>query len=83
MAEIREEQPEHIYSERPTPEYGNQMRPFGVEPLDYGFIINVGCQRVAVESKDDLIKYLTEYIKDPAKTEEKYYKSELLKHQTK
>lgn len=40
-----------------------------IRPLDYGFIINVGCQTVAIESKQDLIKYLTEYIQNPLELE--------------
>lgn len=52
-----------------------------IDPLDYGYIVRVGCQTCAIESKLDLIKYLTEYLSDPLKVEEKYNQKEYLKHQ--
>lgn len=52
-----------------------------IDPLDYGYIVKVGCQTCAIESKSDLIKYLTEYLSDPLKVEEKYNQKEYLKHQ--
>jgi len=36
-----------------------------IESLDYGFIVRVGCQTIAIETKKKLIDKLTAYIKDP------------------
>lgn len=59
----------------------NRIRSINIEPLDYGFILRVGFQSLAIESKQDLIKYLTDYLNNPNKTESKYYDKQLLKHQ--
>ena len=64
-----------ILRENPIP------RNINIEPLNYGYIMRVGCQSLAIESKEDLLKYLTEYLNDSTKTEEKYYNKQLLKHQ--
>jgi len=50
-------------------------------PLDYGYIVNVGCQRIAIEDKKDLIKYLVEYLENPSEVERKYNRNELLDKQ--
>jgi hypothetical protein len=41
----------------------------------------VGCQTLAIESKQDLIKHLTDYLNNPNETENKYQQKQLLKHQ--
>lgn len=56
-------------------------RQITIDPLDYGYIVRVGCQNCAIESKQDLINYLTEYINNPEEAELKYRKKQLLKHQ--
>ena len=39
-----------------------------ITPLDYGFIVKVGCKRFALESRENLIRELTAYINNPGET---------------
>jgi hypothetical protein len=48
------------------------MRAFTVQPLDHGYVIQVGCNSFAIESKERLIEKLAAYITDPAGTEMKW-----------
>jgi hypothetical protein len=48
------------------------MRAFTVQPLDHGYIVQVGCTSFAIESKERLIEKLAAYITDPAGTEAKW-----------
>lgn len=56
-----------------------RMREVTISSLDHGFVVRVGCQTVAIQTKEDLIAKLVQYITDPAATEEKYYRGELFK----
>jgi len=42
------------------------MYDISITPLDFGFIVKVGCKRFAIESKDRLINELTHYINNPS-----------------
>lgn len=57
----------------------SSYRPINIEPLNVGFILRVGCQSIAVENKDDLVKYLNKYFENPVQTEKDYYSRELFK----
>jgi len=48
----------------------NIARPISIEQLNHGYVIVVGCQRFAVESKDALLHRLGSYLSDPNKVEE-------------
>lgn len=72
----------------PAPEnYGGQMvapipskprmRSIQIDALDHGFIVQVGCQRFAIEDKGTLIGKLSEYINNPDATETKYNEGKL------
>lgn len=50
-----------------------------ISPLNVGFVLKVGCQSIAVENKDDLVKYLTKYFDNPVQTEKDYYSREIFK----
>jgi hypothetical protein len=66
--------------ERPAiTSFSSKIREINVTPLDYGFIIRVGCQSIAITSKEDLIKYLTKYITNPNQTEKEYNNQTLFK----
>lgn len=62
-----------------TPPIGNdkKMREFTVKPLSYGYIVVVGCTSFAIETKEQLINKLTDYIKYPEDTEKKWFAGEL------
>lgn len=53
-------------------------REINIQPIDFGYIVRVGCQTVAVETKEKLISKLTEYINDPVAAEKDYYNGKLL-----
>lgn len=63
----------------PNPQSYSQplMRPIEINSLNRGFVVRVGCQSFAIESKETLIQKLIEYINDPEKTEQKYQEGKL------
>ena len=38
-----------------------------IKEIDYGYIVKIGCQTLAIESQTKLTRWLTEYIQDPQK----------------
>ena len=57
----------------------NQLRPktetiknLGIQQVDRGYVVTVGCQTIVIETKEALIKHLTNYIISPHETERKY-----------
>lgn len=61
-----DDRPERILVEKPYD--------LNIEHMNRGYVVRIGCQRIAVEKKETLIEYLTKYINDPAKTIEEYNK---------
>jgi hypothetical protein len=59
-------------------EKSERIREIRISQLDFGYVVNVGCQSFAIESAEKLLEKLAEYIKEPAKTEEKWFKTRLL-----
>lgn len=55
----------------------NKVRTFVVKELSRGYTVEVGCQMFAIETKAQLISKLSEYINEPEKTEQKWFKNEL------
>lgn len=47
-----------------------------INPLNHGFLVNVGCQTFAVENVDALLHRLNVYLKDPAESERKWMAGE-------
>lgn len=58
------------------PPYPNG-RQINIEPINFGYIVKVGCQNFAIETKEKLTKFLAIYLADPTGTEEKWFKKEL------
>lgn len=52
-----------------------KMRGILIEPLNYGFVVKIGCQRFAIETKERLLEKLTEYINNPMDVEKKWTRS--------
>ena len=48
-----------------------------IKPMHYGYIVKLDCHEFAFESVDRALKYISEYLKDPTGTEEKWWKNEL------
>lgn len=45
-----------------------------ITPLDFGFIVKVGCQSVAVENVEKLVEKLSAYLKNPGNIEDMWNK---------
>ena len=60
----------------PTAEL-DKPRTIVIEPMNYGYIVKLDCHKFAFESVDKALKYISEYLKDPQGTEEKWWKREL------
>jgi hypothetical protein len=51
------------------------IRNISIEPLDSGYLVRVGCQSIAVETKEKLLLNLTSYINNPGTYEDIYFKN--------
>ena len=49
-----------------------RMRTVTIEELDYGYVVRVGCQSIAVEDSAVLIKNLIKYMENPEKVEKEW-----------
>jgi hypothetical protein len=56
----------------------SEVRQIIINALHHGYLVDVGCQRIAIESVDKLISILKAYLKDPEETERRYSNRELL-----
>ena len=61
------------------PMYPVKAREINIQPMDFGYVVRIGCQSFAIESIDKLITNLNEYLKDPNKTEKSWFSGTLLK----
>ncbi len=55
----------------------NKIRQINIEEVNRGYIVRVGCHTFAISTKEEMIGKLVEYINEPSKTEEKWFKQEL------
>ena len=46
-----------------------------IRSLDHGYLVRVGCQEFAIESKEKITDLLYRYLEDPNKIEEIYFKN--------
>lgn len=56
----------------------NTGKPIEIESLNFGYIVRVGCHRFAIQDANTLVLALSEYLGDPAGTEEKWFKGEFM-----
>lgn len=54
------------------------IREITIKPLDYGFIVKVGCQSFAMETKETVVEKLTTYLNNPSDTEVKWMRDRIL-----
>ena len=54
-----------------------KARQIRINPLDYGYLVEVGCQSFAIEDIDKLTKYLTLYLKSPNSIENSWLDGKL------
>jgi hypothetical protein len=64
-------------SGRPEPMQTNIMREVSFRQLSHGYMVVVGCQSFAIETASGLIAKLSEYILNPAATEQKWNEGKL------
>jgi hypothetical protein len=64
---------------QPVQDGGSRARTVVIEPMHYGYVVKLDCHKFAFESADRALKYITEYLKDPQGTEQKWWKHELFK----
>ena len=56
-------------------EISNHVREVNIKPLDSGYLVKVGCQSVAVETTETLLKALGDYLNNPDSFERAWYKN--------
>ena len=68
-------------SEQPVPmnENSNKAKRINIEPLDFGYVVTVGCQKFAVENSGKLVDSLREYLRDPNRVEKEWFDGKFLK----
>jgi len=49
-----------------------------ITPLNYGYIVTIGCQKFAVESSSKLIKELDKYLTNPNEVSKNWLKTKKL-----
>ena len=60
----------------PQPESpSNYLREVNIKPLDSGYLVKVGCQSVAVETTETLLKALSDYLNNPDSFERTWFKN--------
>lgn len=66
-----------ITQEPTRPIEENKIRPIVIRQLSHGYVVEAGCQTFAIENASTLIAKLTEYLLNPATTEEKHREGKL------
>lgn len=66
-----------IELDAPTLRPWSHMRSVKIDQVNHGYMVQVGCQTLAIESKERLIEKLIAYINNPQETEEKYNQGKL------
>lgn len=64
------------YDEPMAKSGSNHIRNISIQQLSSGYLVNVGCNSVAVETPEKLIKNLTAYITNPSKFERKWFEND-------
>ena len=55
----------------------SELRGVSINPLSSGYMVKVGCQSVAVETTETLLKMLDKYLNDPDGFERKWYSKDV------
>lgn len=56
----------------------NTIRSIYIRQLNHGYVVEVGCQTLAIESPSKLIALFSEYVLNPTATEQKYREGKLV-----
>ena len=71
------------YSERPEPMMGGEYpsrskaREINIQPMNYGFVVIVGCQTFVFETAEKMLTNLTAYLADPDVMERAWMRGDL------
>jgi len=65
-----------VMAPRPTEE--NHIRSITIRQLNHGYVVEVGCQTLAIENVGKLISLFAEYLNNPSATEQKYREGKLI-----
>jgi hypothetical protein len=71
------ERPMARIDDRPI-ELNSDSRPVKIERLSSGFLVTVGCQRVAIESTKKLTTMLAKYYENPRDFEKKWFSNDVV-----
>ena len=75
--EVMDESMDGSVGQRPIDVYSDRVsREVNIRPLDSGYLVKVGCQSVAVETTESLIKALNDYLTNPAAFERAWFKNQ-------
>lgn len=66
-----------VMGNAPLPKPDNNIRDIQITQLNRGYVVAIGCQRFAIENASTLIAKLSEYILNPAATEQKWNEGKL------
>ena len=61
-----------------APIEGNHIRSISIRQLNHVYVVEVGCQVLAIENSSKLIALFAEYVADPFATEQKYKEGKLI-----
>lgn len=71
-----------IQGDVPVPNPGlvqeDHIRSISIRQLNHGYVVEVGCQTLAIESASKLIALFSEYVLNPIATEHKYREGKLI-----
>lgn len=76
--EYREPQGDTECTERPEDPIirHGKIRDISIKGLNFGFVVNIGCQNFAVETPEKLCTKLLEYLKSPNSIEKRWFSGE-------
>lgn len=76
--EVYDEREVDGIDERPVRESTSNTRQVKIERLSSGFLVTVGCQRVAIESTKKLTAMLAKYYENPSDFEKKWFSNDVV-----
>jgi hypothetical protein len=76
--EVYGEREMDVMDERPVLESTSNTRQVKIERLSSGFLVTVGCQRVAIESTKKLTAMLAKYYENPRDFEKKWFSNDIV-----
>ena len=57
-----------------TPGDNRNIHDIRIEGLNYGYLVKVGCQSAAIETKEKLVRWLDAYLINPDKVKAEWFK---------